>query len=313
MSYTTFDALVRGGSLRVGRWRPDDAATPVAPVASTTPVLAVHGITATHLSWSTVAAAAPDLDIVAPDLRGRGRSGQLPGPAGLHVHADDLAAALDAAGLDRVVVAGHSMGGLVAVVFADAHPDRTERLVLVDGGLPLELPPGVAVADAAAAGLGPAADRLAMTFPTRQAYQAFWSEHPAFAAGISPAMARYFDYDLVEVPGGLRSSVSQDLVAQDLVSEFDPAVLPPALARLAVPAVLLLASRGLLDQPQPMYPAAEVAAWDARLDLLRVLHVPDVNHYTIVFDPTAAAQVAAQLRAPTPGPTHTAPSPLETR
>ena len=44
------------------------------------PVLALHGITANHLAWQLVAEALPDLRIVAPDLRGRGRSGELPGP-----------------------------------------------------------------------------------------------------------------------------------------------------------------------------------------------------------------------------------------
>jgi pimeloyl-ACP methyl ester carboxylesterase len=263
-------------------------------------VLAVHGITATHLSWAAVAAAAPDVDLIAPDLRGRGGSAQLPGPAGLRAHADDLAALLDAVGLERVVVAGHSMGGLVAVVFADVHPDRTERLVLVDGGLPLELPPGVSVADAAAAGLGPAAERLAMTFPTRQAYQDFWGRHPALQGGITPLVAAYLDYDLVPAQGGFRSGVSTERVAEDLVSEFDPDVLAPALERLAVPAVLLLAPRGLLNQPEPLYPRPEVAAWQTRLDQLRVVEVPDVNHYTIVFDPAAAARVAAELSTPTP-------------
>ena len=289
MTYSTIDAPVRGGVLRAGRWCPEGGS--VRPT-----VLAVHGVTATHMSWNAVVAQAPDLDIVAPDLRGRGRSSQLPGPTGLHRHGDDLAALLDHLGLETVVVAGHSMGALASVVFADDHPDRVERLVLVDGGLPLPMPAGVAVDDVMTATLGPATARLAMTFANHEAYRDFWRAHPAFSGGIDEAMGAYFDYDLVEVPGGLASSVRIDAVRDDVASQLDPLVLTPALERLSVPAILLRAPRGLMDQPEALYPPEVVREWDERLPLLSVVEVDDVNHYTILFDPRPAALVASCLR-----------------
>jgi len=293
MTYSTIDAPVRGGVLRAGRWCPEGgSARPT--------VLAVHGVTATHMSWNAVVAQAPDLDIVAPDLRGRGRSSQLPGPTGLHEHGDDLAALLDHLGLETVVVAGHSMGALASVVFADDHPDRVERLVLVDGGLPLPMPPGVAVDDVMTATLGPATARLAMTFANHEAYRDFWRAHPAFSGGIDEAMGAYVDYDLVEVPGGFASSVRIDAVRDDVASQLDPLVLTPALERLRVPATLLRAPRGLMDQPEALYPPHVVREWDQRLPLLSVVEVDDVNHYTIVFEPRAAALVASWLRDPLP-------------
>ena len=117
-SYETVDVEVRGGSLRVGIWGTETEA----------PVLAVHGITANHLAWQLVAEALPDVRIVAPDLRGRGRSSGLPGPYGMVQHADDLAQLIDQLGLGPVPVVGHSMGGFVAVAVADRHPD------LISGG-----------------------------------------------------------------------------------------------------------------------------------------------------------------------------------
>jgi len=293
MTYEAIDAPVRNGLLRAGRWRPEGGS----PYPT---VLAVHGVTATHRSWDAVVAQAPDLDVVAPDLRGRGRSSELPGPTGLHQHGEDLAALLDHLGLGRVVVAGHSMGALAAVVFADDHPDRVERLVLVDGGLPLPMPAGFTVDDVMTATLGPATARLAMTFESRAAYQEFWRAHPAFTHGIDASMAAYFDYDLVEVPGGFASSVRIDLVRDDVASQLDPHVLTPALERLRVPATLLRAPRGLMNQPEALYPPDVVREWDERLPLLTVVEVDDVNHYTIVFEPRSAGLVAAQLRDPRP-------------
>ncbi len=290
MTYSTFEAPVAGGALRGGRWRPEGGAAAV---------LLVHGVTAHHGSWFAVADAAPDLDLVAPDLRGRGGSRTLPGPAGMREHADDLARLLDHLGLDHVVVVGHSMGAFVSVVLADRHPDRVERLVLVDGGLPLDLPAGMATDDVIAAVLGPAVQRLSMVFPTREAYVDFWRAHPAFSGGVGPDLAAYFEADLVAVPDGFASGVSIDRVREDTETQLDPDVLPPALERLRVPTTLLRAERGLFDQPEALYSPELARRWADRLPMLDVADVVDCNHYTILFDPRPAEIVARTIRAAT--------------
>src|SRR5207248_1989 len=147
------DVPVRGGTLRVAQWGDGDAV-----------VLAIHGITASSMSWPAVARRLPHSHtVVAPDLRGRGDSAGLPGPWGMSQHAEDMVAVLDAIGVHRAVVTGHSMGAFVAVVLAAAHPDRVERLVLVDGGLPLSLPEGLDSDGVLDATLGPAIARLRET------------------------------------------------------------------------------------------------------------------------------------------------------
>ncbi|MCW2615005.1 MAG: Beta-ketoadipate enol-lactone hydrolase [Frankiales bacterium] len=119
-----------------------DLAVEVLPGTSA-PVLAVHGISSSRRLWDWLHAQAPDLTLVAPDLRGRGDSLDVTGPSSVHQHAQDCLAVLDALGLDRVVVCGMSMGGFVAVDLAVCHPDRVESLVLVDGGYPMAAPPGL--------------------------------------------------------------------------------------------------------------------------------------------------------------------------
>ena len=104
-------------------------------------VVAAHGITGNHRSWQGVARALDDdVTLIAPDLRGRGRSADLPGPFGMRAHAADLVAVLDHLELDQAVLAGHSMGAYVAAVAATTDPDRWRRVVLVDGGVPLRCP-----------------------------------------------------------------------------------------------------------------------------------------------------------------------------
>jgi pimeloyl-ACP methyl ester carboxylesterase len=69
--------------------------------------------------------------LLAPDLRGHGRGGHLPGPYDAETIAADLAPTLDALGVASAHVLGHSHGGAAAQAFARAHPDRVRSLMLV--------------------------------------------------------------------------------------------------------------------------------------------------------------------------------------
>lgn len=288
-TYTEVDVPVDGGTLRAGVW------DPVAPVAGAPTVLAVHGITATHRAWSHLVQALPGMRVVAPDLRGRGRSNALPGPFGMARHADDLAALLGRLEGDPVVVVGHSMGGFVSVVLAHRHRDLVDSLVLVDGGLPLEVPEGADPDELMRAVLGPAAARLAMTFPDHEAYRDFWRAHPAFTGRVDERLGAYFDYDLEPADGGWRPSSRIEAVTGDQRELVTGESLLPALEALDTPALFLRAPRGLLDG-DPLYTAEHVARWAERLPL-RTEDVPDVNHYTIVMGDAGAAFVADRLRA----------------
>jgi pimeloyl-ACP methyl ester carboxylesterase len=290
--YETGDVPVRGGSLRVGTWSAGGPARRV--------VLAVHGITSSHRAWPLVAervASAPGTLFVAPDLRGRGRSADLPGPYGMAAHAEDLVAVLDRLAPGRpAVVAGHSMGGFVAVALAARRPDLVAGLVLVDGGIPLELPPGWTLAAAAEAGLGPAAARLSMTFADREDYRDFWRAHPAFAE-FSAVVRDYVDYDLR--PGGppWRCSCVAEAMYADHAEQFAGGPVDRAWAAVAAPVTFLRASRGLLDEPGGLYPEPAVSRWLAAHPGVHRVEVPGVNHYTITLGAAGAARTAAALTA----------------
>src|ERR1700722_18829328 len=152
---TRQDVPVAGGLLAAHRLGPGGAQ----PI-----VIAVHGITGSNRSWVPVARALGDrVALVAVDLRGRGRSSDLPGPYGLDGHVADLLALLDSLGRERAVFAGHSLGAYIVARLAVAHPERVQSLLLVDGGLPV---PGTENVDPVAftdAFLGPALARLKLT------------------------------------------------------------------------------------------------------------------------------------------------------
>jgi pimeloyl-ACP methyl ester carboxylesterase len=280
---------VSGGDLQVTRWpgRREDA-----PV-----VLAVHGITANSRSWDVVARCLDGaVTLLAPDLRGRGLSGNLPGPYGMNVHIADLLAVLDALGLPRVTMLGHSMGAFVACLLAARRPDRATSVVLVDGGVSFPVPPELDPDAALDAIVGPALDRLQMTFASRQAYRTFWQQHPAFRDCWSPDIDTYVQYDLVGAPPGLSSSCNATAVRTDGRELLVEADLASAVHRLRCPTVLLWAERGLQDQPEGLYDADRLARAGLDPARVRIRRLDNVNHYTSVLAPTGAQVVAATVR-----------------
>jgi pimeloyl-ACP methyl ester carboxylesterase len=285
----TIDVAVAGGSLRVLRWGSGDRV-----------VVALHGITATAMSFLPVVRHIDaDVSLVAPDLRGRGRSGALPGPYGMAQHATDVVAVLDHLGVGSAVVMGESMGAYAAVVVAGQHAARVERLVLVDGGIPLPfaLPEGVDPAPLVEIGLMQAFDRLRRTFASRDEYFDFWREHAALKGAWTEDFEAYLDYDIAETQAPeLHTSVSEDAVRGDaLDAALHPDVIPDAFSSLRCPVALLRATRGMNDEPAPGLPDELVDRWRAVVPQLVDEVVDDTNHYTICLGDRGARRIAEHV------------------
>jgi pimeloyl-ACP methyl ester carboxylesterase len=282
----SLDIPVPGGQLRALAWGTGSKLA-----------VALHGISGSAMSWRAVGGAMPDgWTLVAPDLRGRGASGGLPGPYGFGRHADDLAAVVEYLGVTPAVLAGHSMGAYVALLASDARPELAARLILIDGGLPLPVPEGADLDAVLDVTLGPAIARLSQTFSSTAAYVDFWRAHPAFAGHWTADAEAYVRYDLTGADGSFRSRVAEDAVREDgreLLSS-EPR-LTAALDRLASPVTLMTAPAGMFGAPPGMLPAELVASWQRRAPQLRPQLVPDVNHYTVLFDPAAVAVVIRAL------------------
>jgi len=102
------------------------------------PLLLLHGFPETHVMWHRVAPAlAEEFTVICADLRGYGASGKPPSrpdhaPYAKRVMALDMIRLMDAEGFPRFSVAGHDRGGRVAYRMALDHPDRVERLAVLD-------------------------------------------------------------------------------------------------------------------------------------------------------------------------------------
>ena len=108
------------------------------------PILLLHGFPQTHLMWRRVAPLlAHDFTVVCADLRGYGHSGcpsstPTHAPYAKRAMAQDMVHVMEQLGFARFSVAGHDRGGRVAYRIALDHPDRVDRLAVLDV-LPTEM------------------------------------------------------------------------------------------------------------------------------------------------------------------------------
>jgi pimeloyl-ACP methyl ester carboxylesterase len=111
-------------------------------------VVFIHGAGQDHSCWNLQSRwfAHHGFRVLAPDLPGHGRSAGAP-PASVEAAADWIVALLDAAGVDRAALAGHSLGALIATdVAARAAPARVSRLALLGCSLPMPVSDGLIAA-----------------------------------------------------------------------------------------------------------------------------------------------------------------------
>ena len=97
------------------------------------PLLMVHGYPFDHTLWQPQMGVLSDIaQVIAPDLRGFGKSDAPEGVCTMAAYADDLAALLDTLKIERAVVCGLSMGGYIALAVWKKYASRVRGLILVD-------------------------------------------------------------------------------------------------------------------------------------------------------------------------------------
>jgi pimeloyl-ACP methyl ester carboxylesterase len=97
------------------------------------PVLVLHGWGAKIEAVDPIIRAlSPQLTVFAVDLPGFGETALPPAPWGVTDYADWTRALMDELGLDRPSIVAHSNGGRIAIHLATHHPERVDKLILID-------------------------------------------------------------------------------------------------------------------------------------------------------------------------------------
>jgi 3-oxoadipate enol-lactonase len=107
------------------------------------PLVLIHGYPLDHTIWNEVVPLLEsDFDLILPDLRGFGESGLAENDSSILDFASDIAGLLTQLKIKRAILAGHSMGGYVALAFARQYPERVSGLGLISSQLRADTPEG---------------------------------------------------------------------------------------------------------------------------------------------------------------------------
>jgi pimeloyl-ACP methyl ester carboxylesterase len=257
---------VRSGEVRLNvvDWRSD---------GTRQALLCLHGITANARAFDGIGRElAPEIGVVAFDLRGRGESDKPAGPYGLEAYAGDAIAVMDALGLERVVVVGWSLGALIGMQLAASHPERVTRLLLLD-------PPLAPLSEQASESLGRFQSRLGRTYASVDAAVDAVRAHGVLGSW-SDAVEAYVRADLEELPDGrVGHRMRLDVLEQERGGRIPP--LTAIVPKIVCP-VLILRATDTLFQPGDEVLTAATAEQAARVFVnADWLDIPGTNHYTI--------------------------------
>lgn len=243
-------------------------------------ILCVHGLTANCRCWDPVASSlAPAHRVIGMDLRGRGLSGQPEKGYSLQHHVGDIQCLLDDLALDRVVLMGHSLGAFISLAFAALHPERTEALILMDGGgmlTPEQL-------DLVALAIKPSLDRLGKVFPTFEAYIESLKKTP-YLQPWSDAIENYFRYEVEAVGSGIRSRINPVHIVEEIgnLRKEKPAEYYP---RISCPVLVVRATEGILSQEDLVLPESAVQRMISEIPHARRVDLTGANHFSLLMQP----------------------------
>jgi len=202
----------------------------------------IHGFPLDRTTWEIPAAVlAKSCRVIRPDLRGLGESARGEGPALMETLAGDLAGLLDALGVERSIMVGHSLGTYVALAFFRMYAERVAGLGFVAGHVSADTPELLPVRDLLASrlsaeGMQPAID----SYVPRFFAPPFYKEHAnivertvALMQGQDPLAAAALVIGMKERVGS--EDLLEDIAVPTLIvaGENDELISAAALARTA--------------------------------------------------------------------------------
>lgn len=279
-----------------------DLATPAGPICwfewgtpSARPSLLLLHATGFHarlwdatIAWLSTLAGS-DLHIVAPDLRGHGRSYKPASILDWNATADDLTALVDTAFPGTILGIGHSMGGFCVTRLAARMPDRFARLLLVD---PVILPPDIYQPDAPIPDPAdhPVARRRNRWTNVEAMIDAFASRLP-YSRWQAQALDDYCRYGLLPADDGdgFVLACPPQIEASAYQGSFHNDAMP-SVAAVDCPVTVLRARTGERTGAMDFSISPTWRGVASRFADGRDLHWPDVSHFVPMEQPERLGQ-----------------------
>ena len=255
--------------------------------AGAMPVLALHGWLDNAGSFELLAPRLERTHVVALDAAGHGLSGHRSADAGYNIWQDlgDLLEVAESLGWDRFSLLGHSRGAAVATLFAGTFPERVERLMLIEGGLPILGEPAQAPENLASVleSSRTLRGRGGRIFASRE--EAIAERADGFSPVSQAAAEILAQRSLLEVEGGWQWQADQRLKAGSEI-RLTRELLAPFLERVAAPAICVLAEDS---------PFGGLAVYAEMLGLIRRIEVHRIQGRHHFHLEGAADEIAALL------------------
>lgn len=231
------------------------------------PLVLVHGFTDTSRSFSLLAPHLSGRRLIMPDLRGHGAS-QAGRGFDIIDFCDDVAGLIRRLRLDRPVVVGHSLGGMVAIQLAARHPEIVRGLAL----LATTLNAGIAPDHPLMAGVEALRDPISPVDP-------FFGWWHACRPGVSPAFLAAMAGDASAMPSARWRAILEEIRRTNLT----------AAARVVRGQTLIMA--GACD---PLFGRAHQLALTEALVGSRLVWARDCGHNPHWEDPASVAAIIGQ-------------------
>ena len=241
------------------------------------PVVLLHGLSANANEFGGLVAAglSPRFRVVAPDLRGRGRSDKPAGGYSMCDHAEDVIALMDFLKLDQVVIGGHSFGGLLAIFMAAEFEQRISKVVVIDAAIHMH--PQVREL------IKPSLDRLGQVLPSVDDYMSRMRGAPYVGGFWDDAIEGYFRAEIQENADGTAQSLTSAAAIAQALDGVQAEQWAELVSNVRQP-VLLLNSTGEYGPPgsPPVVPAEHAIATSSAFADCKYVEIPG-NHLTMVF------------------------------
>jgi len=246
------------------------------------PMLCLHG-GAAHAHWFDFVAAGltSDYHVRSLDLRGHGDSGWAEPPAYSFAHyAADVAAAVEALDLRDFVLVGHSMGGMVSLLYAGTYPGRVAKLIVVDSRMLMPLNRVGAMREAGT--------RSGKSYASQEELISRYRLEPPGTHTAAPELIHHI---AVHSGRAKADGTWQHKFDRTLFAQFERIDGIPLWERIKIPALLLKGERSNRLSPEVL----EMVR--ARAPQVQSIEVPGADHHIMLDNPAGFVKAIREFLA----------------
>ena len=241
------------------------------------PVLLVHAFPVNADMWRPQLERVPEgWRFIAPDVRGFGSDGSVPGAFTMDDVAADLASFMDHLKLDHAVIGGLSMGGYITLALARRSPERFDGMILADTRAEADTPE-------AAEGRRKLIELVRSKGSTAVADQ--------MLPKLLSAAARERQPEIVSSVREMAGSISAEALAAALEAMMRRPDSTPGLSRISCPVLIVV---GAQDE---VAPEPNARAMEKQIERSRVVVLPDAGHLANLESPDAFSRAVADFLA----------------